>query len=228
MIAQGPGWLEGLGWGLVALAILVLVFGGRIEGGFRITFAGPFWRRRVNPYLVLMAIGALVFISGLIGYAAENYRGPLRWDFSGFLGANWLASSLPYVASFQVSGHNSSPSEVQITDAYIISAMTGERLPVTIRTDAGYVTPKDSNPIPSGAQFYMHALFYDPNKKLEPGEREGIPEDEFLKQWGGFSFVRAYHGRTYRTQFGAPEIQMQIDRVKPKLQPPRVTKLKSQ
>jgi hypothetical protein len=59
-----------IGWGFIAIAVIVLVFGIRIsDSHFRIG------RPRMNIYFILMGIGALVFVGALAAYLIDRNRG---------------------------------------------------------------------------------------------------------------------------------------------------------
>ena len=141
-------------------------------------------------------------------------RGAIRWDFRGFLGANWRQGEAVYVTVFQTNGENISRRPIEILDAKIQSSITGEQINVTFKTNGGYTEAENLNPVPQGAKFNAHALFYDPSAQ-QPGEREGLPEDMFLKNWGDFEFNVRTRRRHYRRRFSNKEIIKQIARVKP-------------
>lgn len=183
----------------------------------------PMW----VAYVLLVTGSALVLIEipGIVrdvGGAINRLpiRGPIRWDFKGFLGANWRQREAVYVAVFQTSGENVSRRPAEILDAKIQSNITGEQIDVTFKTNGGYTTAENLNPIPPGAKFNAHALFYDPGSK-GPDEREGLPEDVFLASWGEFQFNVKTRKRNYTRRFSNKEIIKDIAQAKP---PPVATR----
>jgi hypothetical protein len=93
-----------------------------------------------------------------------------------------------------------------------------------MRTDSGYAPPNEANPIPREARFRMQGLFYDPNT-IKAGDREGIREDEFLRDFSEFIFEAEYDGRRFTKTFNAANISAELNRLKPEqLSTPRVTK----
>ena len=183
----------------------------------------PLW----VAYVFLIMGGALIFLEtpGIIRDVSRAIshlpiRGPIQWDFKGFLGANWRQREVVYVSVFQTSGKNVSRRAVEILDAKIQSNITGEQIDVTFKTNGGYTTAENLNPIPPGATFNAHALFYDPGSK-GPDEREGLPEDVFLASWGEFQFNVKTRKHNYKKRFSNKQIIKHIARVKP---PPVATR----
>lgn len=146
------------------------------------------------------------------GHSIRSY--PIKWGFSGFLGASWRQGEAVYVSVFQIIGKNIGLSMTEILDAKIRSLLTGQEIDVTFKTNGGYTKAEYVNPISRGAKFNCHALFYDPALR-KPDEREGLSEDEFLATWGEFEFyVKTRKGR-YCRKFSSKEIRDQIARVRP-------------
>ena len=172
-------------------------------------------------YALLVAGSVLVLIEvpGIVRDVGEvisrlPIRGPFRWDFKGFLGVSWRSKEAVHVTVFQTSGENIGRHPAEILDAKIQSYITGEQIDVTFKTNGGYTTAKNLNPIPPGAKFSDHALFYDPGSR-GPDEREGLPEDVFLASWGEFQFNVKTRKRNYRRRFSNKEVVNDIARVKP-------------
>lgn len=147
----------------------------------------------------------------------------IAWDFEGFLGSNWKQGENVYVFVFQAKGTNKYSKPVQIKEVNIRSDKTGESIPVLIRTDKGYVEPEKANPIPSKATFRMQSLFYDP-KTRQDGDREGLPEDIFLQDFGEFTLNISHERGDFSKKFNKYHVEAEINRVRPPSNPPpRVT-----
>ena len=208
---------------------LLRIFGALdiIAGGVMSLFpAIPIW---LSGFVIFIGFTILaVEMPGMYSDVAPHVRrllvrGPIAWNFEGFLGASRFQGEDVYISVFQPSGR-SRRRGVVLDDAFIRSSTTGHQIPVRIKTDGGYVETNELNPIPAGATVFAQALFYDPDQR-KAGNREGMPEDKFIADWGGFEFFVSYLGHEFRYKFSLKDIQNQIDRVKPQGPPrPRVTR----
>jgi len=134
---------------------------------------------------------------------------PFQWDWEqaflgGYSGSN--TGGKFFYRQFGLPARNTSDHEVELNDAYIVSAITGEKVDVTIGTRAdGWIRPKDANPIPANSTFHVQVIFHGKTDN-------GIPEEEFLKEWREFTFVAYYNGREYRKLFTRDWVDAQEDR----------------
>jgi len=206
MIAQGPPWLEWLGWGLVALAALVLVFGARIEKDFHLRFGGPFWRRRVNPYAVVMAIGALVFVSAAIGYYADVRRGPLVWTFGAShspLGTSRSSGGPLWIDAFQIKGRNRSDDPISPKSAVVRSDTTNRTLVLKFSDPAhGLVPVNEATIIPGGAFTLIGVI-----PPTDHAKSQGIVSDAFREEFERFTFIFEYDDQKFTRRFSAAEVE---------------------
>jgi len=116
--------------------------------------------------------------------AADHPSGPLSWHD----GLGYSATCCPTYLAFIISGSNTSTSEIQLKDAYIVSGITGARksMMVDLAGD-GKVLPSETNPFPPGAKFDLWA-------DLSPG----LSEREILEQWGKIYFNAEYGETKYK------------------------------
>jgi len=171
---------------------------------------------------VLLFTGVALFLIEIRGIVRDvtrifsrlPFRGPILWNFQGFLGSYRKRGEAAYVTVFQISGENISRHSVELLEAKIYSNISGKQIDVTFKTNEGYTEAKNLNPVPPGARFHAHALFYDANSK-GPDEREGVPEDLFLEDWGDFHFIFKTPKRTDRKRFSNKVIVEEIAKVKP-------------
>ncbi len=151
-------------------------------------------------------------------------RTPVNWNFDGFLGSSWHQGEPVYVSVFQINGECLGSGFTSIRNAQIVSLQTCRSIPVSLKTDQGYVSAEETNPIPKGAKIYAHGLFYNSDIR-QSNEREGISEDIFLNEWGQFEFQIEYDRKKFSKKFSKKEIEKEILRVKPHSnENPRVTK----
>jgi hypothetical protein len=92
-------------------------------------------------------------------------HGPMRWEFDGFLGANWTEGEAAYVACIQARGEGIRRSGVTIISAMITSRATGQNIPVLLRTDRGYAPASETNAIPRGRDRVCKGAFLRPSFK---------------------------------------------------------------
>lgn len=155
------------------------------------------------------------------------------WNFDGLIA--WQSSERgQYVSKFWVEGVNQSSTLIQVRNARIISLVTGESLLMQLRTNKGYVSPDEANPIPPKATMYLHALLYEPilTRKLQAQtftpEPEGIKVEQFLQTWGAFRFeidyMRDLNKESFSTSFNYPAVSAKLADMRPGGPQPSVTK----
>jgi hypothetical protein len=140
--------------------------------------------------------------------SASEYA-PFQWFWEqAFLGGSGGSNTGGkfFFTQFGLPARNTSDHEVEFNEAYIVSGITGDKVDVTISTRAdGWIRPKDANPIPAKTSFHVQAIFGG-----QTGN--GIPENDFLKEWREFTFVAYYNGREYRKAFDQEWVDVQEDR----------------
>jgi hypothetical protein len=176
-------------------------------------------RRKLSMPLFFMIVSGLVFVVSAAFFINPKVN-PVIWNFEGFLGCNWSEGVQAHVGRFQVNGINRSGTFIRFKDIHIISLITGESIPVTINTnisgDNPYVKPSEHAPIPDGVTIYTQALFYDQKNPKSKYDREGMPEDIFMKKFRKFNLIIKYNNGKIKTYtFNTKAIEAQIDRVKP-------------
>jgi hypothetical protein len=116
---------------------------------------------------------------------------------------------------FVVRGNVTSPTPVQLTDAYVVSEITGERkfLKVEIAPGPKLAAISDINEIPPTALLQLWATFPSP----------GITGTDFLAHWGSFVFHAEYAGIKYDKVFSRDTVEsftrMQFPEVGPHVTP---------
>lgn len=138
----------------------------------------------------------------------DRVRGrPFTWQLNNVLGLS-SSNSGSYVSGFyaRLIHHKSAP--VKVEDAYIESPQRGTRLDMKIDQPQGpYVTTIGGVNVTRGVTTQLHALLYDPSEPREPGQREGITENEFRSLWGEFDLVVTIDGRVFRRTFSPRTIK---------------------
>ncbi len=145
-----------------------------------------------------------------------NFFQPISWELSGFIGCSKSGDEPPYISSFQMQGEAKRNSFIQ--SCSITSEVTGKEIEVLFKSDSGYVTASELNEIPTGAKIFAQALFYVPGKT---GKREGIVEEQFLRDWGGLTLTIQYKKSSFKRSFDHHEVRKNIDRIKPPIRKPR-------
>lgn len=108
--------------------------------------------------------------------APENASKHFRWVFSGMGGET--KNGVEYVAGIKISATNEGASAVRLRDGHIISETTGEKLHFLVGQGGKRSPIADLKPVPAKQEVDLIVDF--PN---------GVPKDDFLKQWGGIDFV---------------------------------------
>ncbi|MEC9268603.1 MAG: hypothetical protein VX464_21270 [Pseudomonadota bacterium] len=140
---------------------------------------------------------------------------PIVWSFCGFLGGSRYGKEEIYISVFQISGKVSNISGTFINNAKIVSDISKKEIPVSIKTEDGYVDSSDLSYLQPGTIIYAHALFYDPAEKKDTETREGMPESSFLESWGAFRLVIRYGRNEYVRRFTEEDVLAQVRRLYP-------------
>ena len=159
--------------------------------------------------------------------AAWGWRNHLPW------GILWTYDALisirknqhgVFVGGFWISGLNRSRSPIELASARIVSLVTGQVVEAKAATDPHYVSIDQIKPIPPKAVVSLQFLLYDP--ATADGEREGLPEETFWKDFGEFEFQAIYGGKTHRRRFSGPLLEAYFNQARrpgPPRPSPRVT-----
>jgi hypothetical protein len=116
--------------------------------------------RRLNPWLLMAAIGALVFVGCIGGYIWDRSRGPILWDWNQrVLLPGWDSDSpIIWIDALSVTGFNRSDDPITIREAYIRSDSTDERVPLIATIQRGTSALQgsyQSNVIPANKEFKL-------------------------------------------------------------------------
>lgn len=142
----------------------------------------------------------------------------LSWDFRSPLGMSKHGDEPIYIGCLQAFCENKSKKPIQNISGYIISNITGVKLPLTMEGMA----PEEAAGIPAKCKFFIQALFRDTASK-----REGIVDEIFMKDWGDFTFVFNADEKQYKFHFGKSEITSVINQFRKDSTPmikPKITK----
>jgi hypothetical protein len=112
-------------------------------------------------------------------------------------------------------GQNIGNIPVKLTDAYVISEITGENkiLEVQIAPGMKLAPISDINEVPPGAWLQLWATFPSP----------GISPTDFLEHWGRFLFHAEYAGIKYDKVFSRETVENILRRQFPEEVGPHVT-----
>jgi hypothetical protein len=185
--------------------------------------------------LILASVGLATFVVGMGIYLfprqnrfaiaavtapkqpAPEEREALAWSKTPILRWTREADGTIYAHSLGFVGKNVGDADIQIDDIYIVSRVTDARidLKVQIGNDAG-VAAQDTNPIPPDAYIQLSSDEFNPSV--------GIPEADFLHDWGAIDFVAEYGGQKHRLSFEPTTIAGLFDAQRPRPSPPVVTR----
>jgi hypothetical protein len=154
-----------------------------------IAWLAAFWRRRT------VAIIAAVIACGAVGF--DFWYGPPRGVIFIDKGTwQWMPIAIGYdigrYSRFGILGTNLSNKEVDLDDAYFVSGITGARVHLKVQVTDKVVAIDEINPVPPKAVVGLY---------MELSPPKGLTTEDFLKQWGPFSFVVTYGGKTQRIDF---------------------------
>jgi hypothetical protein len=186
--------------GLFFLAAGVIVFGARLS---HLSATPPF-------------VGA--FFSA--GPEPDREGSPLGFNKALAPESQKQADGSIQIRTVGIRGKNVGNEEIQLDDAYIVSAVTGKRLELQLfaaRDDqvGVWVKPSDANPIPPGADIQL--------KTEELNGTQGLQEADFLKEWGGIYLIADYNGEKHRINFDRKRIEAFFAAQRPQPIPPHVT-----
>ena len=161
---------------------------------------------RFNPFVVVAIFGATILAVGCGGYFWDRSRGPIIWNWDG----NWIgyAYNPPLFIGFQIPGRNRGDDPITVTEAYVRSDITGERVEVLPAIEVKGPIPHFTDPIrviPAERSFLMQGQF----QSAAPGAQRRT-SDEFQRQFGRLTFV--LNGKVVR-RFYERDIEAYISRV---------------
>jgi hypothetical protein len=136
------------------------------------------------------------------------------------------------VANFQASGVNSSADPMTCEAAYVVSDLTGDRVPVLFYIENERVPVDQVRPIPPGAEFVVFSerfstLFKGLAERANASQQ--VPISRFLAEFGAFSFVFECNPGTYRRRFSVQDIRNLVGKLEASTIPkPRVSKKPAQ
>ena len=202
-------------------------------------------RVRVEPVHVII-LGLLIAAGGAGWQWAKSSASPtllpspqaithfgITWNFDDqsrkgvyFLSITKHPGQETTVTNFQASGVNSSAEPISCNAAYVMSDVTGDRLPVLFYIDNERVPVDQIKAIPPTAEFIV---FSEGFFTLFPGAPEQLPISKFLGEFGAFSFVFECNTGTYRRRFSVQDIRDLVNQLEASSIPkPRLSKKPSQ
>jgi hypothetical protein len=192
--------------------ILIGVIGTVLFAG--IGAAGFIWQYLRGPQPVS---GALYWSAA----SREQEGSPLAFDKTPTLGWQKQGDGRVDARTLSFLGTNIGSEEITLTDIYIVSGVTGQRIDLLVEARQDNQTailarPKDINPIPPKADFRVSTA--------ELNGTQGIPEADFMRDWGTIIFVAEYDGQKHRITFGRSAIEAMFAPQRPQPLPPHVTK----
>jgi hypothetical protein len=116
---------------------------------------------------------------------ADQNEYPIAWNKEPVLSLNLADANLLRVDEIGWTGVCTAKTEIHLEDAYVISAITGTKLPLMVSTQEGMIAAADTNPIPPKASITM----YNQARILEP---------DFFNDWAQFDFVVRIDGKEIR------------------------------
>jgi hypothetical protein len=146
---------------------------------------------------------------------------PLGWQKSPYLGWQKQTDGSIQARTIAIHGKNVGKEEVQLTDPYIVSGITGRRLNLNIfgrnPDGTGSMTlPKDTYPIPPDANMQLSTE--------ELNGTAGVQENDFLKEWGTIYFTTEYNGEKHRFTYDRKTMEALFEKEKPKPPDPHVAR----
>jgi hypothetical protein len=133
------------------------------------------------------------------GFTADQLRrsppalaaNPFEWGLGFGAGPKEFGQMKLWVLT--INGRNNSDTEVAVTDAYLVSAVTGEKRAVKVNSDKGLVDVSAINPVPPDARLPLWVDFDEANG--------GMPEITFLEKWTPLDVVISFDGKVSRHRF---------------------------
>lgn len=140
------------------------------------------------------------------GAAIEAHGTPVAWSRLYINGTPDLQSGkLANVSALTIAGTNVGSEDIKLDDAYFLSATDGKRLGVRIGRGGARFSVRDTDPLPSGAFFFVVS---DPVSPRSPG----LSPDDFLKTWSTIYFVAKYNGRTQQIEFDRKTVESMLSK----------------
>jgi hypothetical protein len=126
-----------------------------------------------------------------------------------------VASIIEYFL-FNVFGKNLGSQEISLQDGYILSSISGERIPMRVNTNPfPDMNIDEAAPVPANAYVNLTAPFGS----------SGISQTEFMQQWQGFAVVIKYDNKTVRHDFTREDVLAMVSALYPE-SVPHITKRK--
>lgn len=219
---------------ITQMAAFVFTAGFVIGGALLLWIEYALRRRTQEMGLILVGIGLGTFVVGIGIYlfpartavrsatassTAPELRAeePLVWSRTPILGSTKDADGTIYAHTFGIVGKNIGAEDVQLDDVYIVSDITGARVDLKVQVpNEGTLPARETNPIPPDAFIQLSSNEFNPTA--------GIPEKDFLKDWGEINFIAEYGGQKHQTTFGRTTIDALFDSQRPNFVPPQVSR----
>lgn len=190
-----PFFPEGLVRSGIDAAICVAIVYALLYGCYFVWFLGRAWGLRLNLWIVLASVGAVLMLLGAGGYLWDLSRGPVIWDW----GFRWLnnnyvpALNRIVINRFEIVGDNRWDDPIVISEAYIRSDITNQRIDMDAHLKAGgnTWTSTTMKVVPSKGRFLLYGKF-----NPDPNNYQGLPDNEFKDQFRQFSFF--FNGKLVR------------------------------
>jgi hypothetical protein len=129
-----------------------------------------------------------------------------------------------WVKAFRAQGHNNTGGPIKNVSGIVRSDLNNKEIPINFRIGSEIVVPEGTYGIPRDANFVLESDRFSPNTTL------GMRQEEFLEQFGAFTFELNYNGGKYVRHFSRHDSEQCIsnyianfDLASPK-PPPMVTK----
>jgi len=213
--------------------------------GFKVQFLIPIGIGLVAAGIVLIFIGWLVSEPRASATEKTAPKVPsnaavsppllpdISWDFErpgwGRFGFLSLARSARqdqtvWVKAFQAQGYNNTDGPILNISGTVRSDLNNKEIPVNFLIGSENVKPENTYGIPRGAAFFLQSDRFSPDTTL------GLNREEFLAQFGAFTFEFNFDSKKYVKHFSLSESKdliskfvADLDRAVPQA-PPMVTK----
>jgi hypothetical protein len=193
------------------------------------------WVARTSPNWVFAAFLALLLAVALLPYVEQRrlpFAGWLTpmpnvatWDggpaYEGTpLGWNWKDWTLSgtqqqdktiALNQIWILGKNVGTAEVELHEAYLVSAIDGTPLPLKVITPEGAVPISDVGKVPVGAEVKLTGYFDENGQPLT--------DSKFLRRWESFAVVVTYDQTKIRHEINAEETRSRLVAMDPYRQP---------
>ncbi len=192
----------------ITLVLLGLAAALAIRGEYELEQKGS--QKRMLP-LLIMIVGLSIFAVGAAWYFAptssplpaasgeaaeaaipKNIKGSLAWSKDISLGFGVDSNDNQFAHNAQIYAINVSEKEVKIRDAYAVSDISGQSIPMLAWTNYGMFPISEINPVPPGAKVRF-ILYFNGD--------QGIYPVALLNGWARLSVVISYNDTEYRASF---------------------------